>query len=113
VRPYVGFLLLAVTGCTMQWRQTGISPTVAPKTVVEIWREDSAVHWRALIVSPDSISGIPYPQPITCKTCRHSLARSDIDSVRVRRISDAEQSWWRLVAGLALLASWYALLRWG
>ena len=88
VRFSATLLILAVSGCTMQWRIAGLPPTVPPKTVVEIWSHDTAVHWRAVVASPDSIRGIPNPEPIECSSCRRALARSDIDSFRLRRISD-------------------------
>jgi hypothetical protein len=113
VRLYAGLLLLTIAGCTTQWRLTGLSPNLPPKTVVEVWSHNTAVHWRGVIVSPDSIRGVPYPERITCNVCRRALARSDVDSFRVRKPSDAERGGWIVVYTFALIAAFAALIRWG
>jgi hypothetical protein len=100
-------LLLAVGACTTQWRLRGLPQTLEPKTQVEIWSHGTAVHWRAVRVSTDSIRGIPYPQSIKCDMCQRALTRSDIDSFRLRQMSDAERSGWIVACTFALIGAFY------
>jgi len=72
-------------GCGAGWHQTATAPTGAlpPRQQVQVWQAGSALQWHAVRVSGDSVSGIPYLQPITCDSCRRQFPRASIDSLRV------------------------------
>ena len=58
------------------------SAAVPPRTVLRLYRGQSATDLHAVRWAADSVSGIPYFQPLTCDTCRIILARTAIDSVK-------------------------------
>ena len=40
------------------------------------------MQWHALRITADSVTGIPFIRPITCDSCRRSVPRSEVDSIR-------------------------------
>jgi hypothetical protein len=46
-------------------------------------------------VTSDSITGIPYLQPINCDTCRVALPRATVDSIR---LGNPVAGFWKTVA---------------
>lgn len=88
---YGGGLVLLVAGCARSTKW--LREDVHPKTVkgdrgldrVKIWAGDSVLEWRAVVVSRDSISGIPYsiPHPCPPDRCRRALPAAAVDSLFV------------------------------
>ncbi len=85
------FILLA-SGCA-QWIQHRIDqPTpIEPTDPVLIWSGDKVEKWHAVVITPDSVSGIPYQISLKCDSCRRSLPRSQVDSMVHRFKSGAGQ----------------------
>ena len=50
---------------------------------VRIWTGDSVHQWHAVLVTRDSISGIPDNPSQPCDSCRLTLPTSAVDSLRV------------------------------
>ena len=48
-----------------------------------IWTRDTVMQWRAVLITPDSISGIPEKRHQLGDTCRVALATSVVDSLQV------------------------------
>jgi hypothetical protein len=88
VRRRVTWHLLAscvlVQGCGAGWRRQSdaVLTNPEPRQQVQVWQGGRVERWHALQVSPDSISGVPYLAAIDCDTCRITLARGVVDSVR-------------------------------
>ena len=92
---YRGALALLVVGCAPPPSTTWLREDVHPKTVkgdrqldrVKIWTGDSVLQWHAVVVTRDSISGIPSRQPQQCSPsadrCRRALPVSAVDSLFV------------------------------
>lgn len=75
-------LLLSVTACyPMSWYRVE-PPHFGRHQQVRIWSGDSVVLWHAVVMTHDSISGIPYHQSLQCDSCRRSLPRAVVDSVK-------------------------------
>ena len=104
---YAGLLALAVCGCTMKWRLTTLPPDLSPTTEVEIWSHGASVHWRSVWNGADSVRGIPSWQSISCTSCRQALARADVDSFRLHKISEAERAAWGIGGALAFCYVFY------
>ena len=49
---------------------------------MRVWSHGNVEQWRAVVVSQDSISGIPNKKPLGCGSCRRSIALTDVDSLR-------------------------------
>ena len=78
--------LAAVTiGCGAGWRQpTALSPgPMSSRQQVQVWSSGQAVRWHAVIVTEDSMSGVPFTESPTCRACRAAIARTAVDSVRL------------------------------
>lgn len=78
-------LLMAVTGCGAGWHQPPhLQPgPLAPHQQVQVWHAGAVEQWYAVEVTADSFSGIPISSPQSCDSCRHRMARSAVDSVRL------------------------------
>jgi hypothetical protein len=79
------FLLLLTTACGAGWHRVP-SPApgpLAPRQQAQLWEGEKAHQVHAVIVGPDSISAIPFFRPIECDSCRMTLPRSSVDSVRL------------------------------
>jgi hypothetical protein len=77
-------LLVATQACGANWhRPSELLPgPLNPRQQVQVWRHATPSRWHAVVVSPDTISGIPFLQPITCDSCRVALSRTEVDSLR-------------------------------
>jgi hypothetical protein len=70
-------LVLLATSCGAGWRSLpGLEPgSLRPR------QQAQRVH--GVVVGQNSISGIPFARPLECDSCRITLPRSQVDSVRV------------------------------
>ncbi len=41
------------------------------------------MKWHAVIITQDSASGIPYQMSVRCDSCRRSIPRSRVDSMKL------------------------------
>jgi hypothetical protein len=101
-------LILAASGCEaiapQAWHR--IEPPSAVKhpykeTRAQVWIHGQLEVWRALVMSPESITGIPAELPADCDTCRRGIAWVDADSVRLQRFRPLQTS---LLIGALLIA---------
>ena len=79
------FLLLAV-GCSGgRWepRRIDLPFPFEPSDVVWIWSAGKVEKWHAVVITPDSVSGIPYTMALECDRCRRSMPRAQVDSMKV------------------------------
>src|SRR5512135_3818631 len=70
--------------CSAGWHQPpSLTPgPLPPRQQVQVWQHGAALRWHRVQVSSDSISGIPFFQSIACDTCRATVARTEVDSLR-------------------------------
>ncbi len=96
--PTAAWLLL--TGCGAGWHRTDLTPGAAlpPNDQYLIHHGTGVDRWHAVQVSNDSVAGIPWLKPVDCDTCRLSLPRASVDSIRLGHPS---QGVWK-TAGLVL-----------
>jgi hypothetical protein len=83
--------------CGAGWHQPPqLEPgSLSPRQHVQVWSGGTARHWHAVRVGPDTISGIPFAQPTACDSCRISLPRAAVDSMR---LGDPVEGLWKTVA---------------
>ena len=79
-----GFVLLAA-GCSGYW---GRRPVDQPTPVerhdpVWIWSGGEVTKWHAVVITQDSVSGIPYQMSVHCYSCRRSVPRTRVDSMKL------------------------------
>ena len=91
-----GLCLLALSqaDCGAGWRRAGeLAPGPLPRgQQVEVWHEGRAERLHALILTEDSLSGVPFLHPWGCDSCRVTLARVEVDSIR---FGHPERGFWR------------------
>ncbi len=79
----LGFVLLAA-GCGYWGRSSIDQPTAFdPKAPVWVWSGGEFMKWHAVFVTRDSVSGIPFEEFEYCRSCRRTILRSRVDSMKV------------------------------
>ena len=77
-------IVLLVSACMSRWGWRPVDPEapISARDSVWIWTKGGAVQWRRVFVTRDSVWGIPL---VTwCSTCFRSIARAQVDSMKVR-----------------------------
>jgi hypothetical protein len=83
--PRFAFLLLAA-GCgggRGAPRRIEEPFPLEPSAVVWIWSGGKVEKWHAVVFPPDSVSGIPYTMALPCDSCRRTMPRAQVDSMKV------------------------------
>ena len=78
--------LLRAAGCGGgRWAPRRIEQPLPlePSAVVWIWSGGRVEKWHAVVFPPDSVSGIPYRMALQCDSCRRSMPRARVDSMKV------------------------------
>lgn len=77
-------LLLPIWACSAGWhRIEPVAPSSLPKgQQVQVWQGQQRLQLHAIRVEHDSVSGVPFHKPPDCDSCRISLPRSSVDSLR-------------------------------
>ena len=99
-------MLAMLNACGAGWhRLSPLEPVVlSPRQQVQVWQHGTQYRWHAVVITTDSVQGILYLQPITCDSCRRSLPRPEVDSLR---LGNPVAGFWKgvgLVAGTVLVA---------
>jgi len=76
---------LLLQACGAGWhRAPDLAPgPLSPRQQVQVWHDGRVERWHGLLLSPDSVSGIPYLHSVDCDTCRVVLPRTQVDSIRL------------------------------
>lgn len=103
-RPLLALLL---TGCGAGWRSL---PPLAPSELppdqqVQVWSRGSARQWHGVMVTAETISGIPFVRPLSCDSCRLAIPRAEVDSLRA---GSPPSGFWK-TAGLLVAGTLVAL----
>lgn len=103
---------LLLSACSTGWRRIPIEGSLAlpRQQEAQVWRAGHASRMHGLVVLADSLRGIPFPQPLSCDSCRVAIPRAEVDSVRVFE-SDVSMSQVVLITGF-VAAMGYAVLAW-
>jgi len=77
--------VLLAAGCSSYWGRRRVDqPTpVKPHQPVWIWSGGQVKKWHAVVITQDSVSGIPYSVPLKCYGCRRSMPRTQVDSMKL------------------------------
>ncbi len=99
----LAFVLLAA-GCFGYWGHRSVDKPTAinPHDPVWIWTRGGVEKWRAVVVTQDSVSGIPFEASRKCTMCRRSIPRAQVDSM-VHAYRTLPQDVTIVVGGVAVL----------
>ena len=87
---HLAFVLLAA-GCGQHWEPRLDQPTpVKASDAVLIWSSGTVEKWHAVVITSDSVSGIPYGTSLECDSCRRSIPLGLVDSMKVRHKTAAK-----------------------
>jgi hypothetical protein len=78
-------VLCLTEACGAGWQSSSYASgtTLDPRQQVQVFQGRKMSRWHGVEVTADSISGIPFLESLDCATCRTSVARESVDSVRV------------------------------
>ena len=83
----LAFVILAA-GCVSnaEWeRRTGFQPVpMKASDTVLIWSSGTVEKWHGVVITADSVSGIPYGRSLECDSCRLSIPLVRVDSMKYR-----------------------------
>jgi len=106
-------ILLVTSACGAGWHHAAtVAPGLLPaRQQVQVWQHGTVWRWHAVRITTDSLSGIPFFQPLSCDTCRVSLPRPAVDSVR---LGNPVAGFWKSVGligagmvGLGVVICWH------
>lgn len=92
-------MLLMLVGCGAGWHRTDLVTPDSPRQQVEVWQGESAQRWHAVRVTDSTVSGVFYLRPIECDSCRQTLARTSVDSIR---LGNPTAGLWKTIGLIAL-----------
>lgn len=97
------FVLLA-TGCA-HWEQRRLDqPTpIKADLPVWIWTGRTIEKWHAVVITQDAVSGIPYETSLKCDSCRRSIPRAQVDSMKLGYNTGGAKETARVVAVTSLV----------
>ena|SRR5690349_11295773 len=106
-------LVVALTvSCSAGWHQpSAVGPSTLPaRQQVQVWQQHTVLRWHAVNVTADSVSGIPFVQPIECERCRIAVPRASVDSLRV---GNPVAGFWKSVGlGVATVVALGVIICW-
>ena len=80
---HLAFVLLA-TGCGQHWEPRVDQPTpVRASDAVLIWSSGTVEKWHGVVLTADSVSGIPYRMSLKCDSCRRNMPWAEVDSMKL------------------------------
>ena len=89
-------LLLLAVGCSGgRWepRRIELPFPMEPSDVVWIWSSGGKFEkWHAVVITAGSVSGIPYRMALQCDSCRRSMPRAQVDSMKLGRQTRAPKA---------------------
>jgi hypothetical protein len=101
-RALAALAFLALASCGAGWHRPP-SLQAGPlqlRQQVQVWHGGEVERWHAVVVTADSISGIPYLSPLQCDSCRIRRSRVTVDSIR---LGNPVAGFWK-TAGLVVAA---------
>jgi len=80
----VGVMVLA-GGCSADWHRVpvGEGGQLPLRQQIQVFHGPKTERWYAVRLTLDSLSGVPFIRPATCDSCRVSVPRTEVDSIRL------------------------------
>lgn len=77
-------LMLVQTACGAGWTSTVVSPRTRfpERRQAQVWVDGVALRWHAVRITDSIVSGVHFREPADCDSCRVSVPRVEVDSLR-------------------------------
>ena len=77
-------LMVPQAACGAGWHPITppVPSTPSERQQVQVWQGGRMLRLHGVRFTPDFISGVPYTEPATCDSCRVSVPRLGVDSIR-------------------------------
>jgi hypothetical protein len=77
-------VLLAVGCGPHYWGRRPLDQPIAidPHDPVWVWTKSGVEKWHAVVITQDSVSGIPFETSFKCAICRRTIPRVQVDSMK-------------------------------
>jgi len=84
-RTRFGLVALSLLCACAGWERLEVASdtALAPSQQVQVWRGSQVRVLHAVRLIGDSLVGVPFQKPANCETCRLTIPRSDVDSLRL------------------------------
>jgi hypothetical protein len=81
--PWVG-AAIGLAGCGAGWHRAELTRGQLPaRQQVEVWHSGTVERWHGVVLTGDSMSGVPYLRSLSCDSCRVTRPRAEVDSIRL------------------------------
>jgi hypothetical protein len=77
--------------CGPAWRRAELNPQpqLAPRQQVQVWISDGRTRvLHALVIDSAHVRGVPFDLPAECDSCRISIPRREVDSLRLGSMTE-------------------------
>jgi hypothetical protein len=71
----------------------GVPASPPPDRLYQVWHGDTTHELHAVRVEADTVRGVPTSQDRECASCAVAIAKSDIDSIRIREFRSGATTW--------------------
>ena len=78
-------LVLLATSCGVHYwgrRSVDQPTTIDPHDPVWVWTRSGVEKWHAVVITQDSVSGIPFETSLKCAMCRRTIPLVQVDSMK-------------------------------
>src|SRR5215469_12482622 len=77
-------LMLPLAGCTAGWKPVTFDAQTnfKPRDDLQVWIHGKAQRWHGVRVDSATVSGVPHTKPPDCDSCRITVPRTAVDSIR-------------------------------
>jgi hypothetical protein len=101
----LGLLLaIMVSGCTAWRRDDSVLHTTIPqRRPVQVWSQGRALEAHGLEVRSDSLRAVPRWKPPECDSCARFYAVGEVDSLRVRSVSQGRTVSFAILVAVGVL----------
>src|ERR1051325_187919 len=98
--------IVVLTGACGYW---GHRPLDQPTPVqngapVWIWSGAAVRKWHAVVITEDSVVGIPYEDPVSCYLCRLAIPRASVDSMELGYKTGFQKLAWGVTRDVGIVA---------
>lgn len=84
-------LVVLMTATCTRWSRTNraLTEPIPERRAIQVWEGSTGHSLHAVQITDDSLSGIPRWKSPDCDNCRITIAKNDIDSIRIHTFSRA------------------------